>query len=195
MRRNTTILLYDGRIEMVENIKIGDLLMGDDSMPREVRQIFNDRKKTYRVNDTSLYITDKHVLCFMYQDIPSLCMHKRDNVFRVHHCVSIINDLNLNIIKNDTDKSFSIKKLGSFEAKTQADDYYIKLNQEFSQTYLLFESNIIGYKKRPVVYHNKLYLYKIELNTISYFGDFVSGTNHRFLLGDFTVTHDVVVVW
>jgi len=33
---NTPILMYDGTIKMVQDVKIGDLLMGDDSTPRKV---------------------------------------------------------------------------------------------------------------------------------------------------------------
>lgn len=33
---NTLVLMYDGTIKMVQNIKVGDLLMGDDSTPRKV---------------------------------------------------------------------------------------------------------------------------------------------------------------
>ena len=36
LAKDTPILMYDGTIKMVQNVKIGDLLMGDDSTPRTV---------------------------------------------------------------------------------------------------------------------------------------------------------------
>ena len=34
--KNTPILMYDGKIKLVQDINIGDLLMGDDSTPRKI---------------------------------------------------------------------------------------------------------------------------------------------------------------
>ena len=33
---NTPVLMYDGTIKMVQNIKVGDMIMGDDSTPRKI---------------------------------------------------------------------------------------------------------------------------------------------------------------
>ena len=37
---NTEILIYDGTIKLVQNIVKGDILMGNDSTPRNVLNIF-----------------------------------------------------------------------------------------------------------------------------------------------------------
>ena len=47
--KGTEVLMYDGTYKKVENIIIGDLLMGDDSTPREVLSLARGQEKMYRV--------------------------------------------------------------------------------------------------------------------------------------------------
>ena len=39
--KDTPVLMYDGTIKMVQDIKVGDLLMGPDSKQRKVTELFN----------------------------------------------------------------------------------------------------------------------------------------------------------
>jgi len=41
--KDTPILMYDGSIKMVQDIQIGDLIMGDDSTPRTVLSLARGR--------------------------------------------------------------------------------------------------------------------------------------------------------
>ena len=50
---NTPILMYDGTIKMVQDIKIGDILMGDDSKPRNVLKLARGREQMYQVSQVS----------------------------------------------------------------------------------------------------------------------------------------------
>ena len=63
---NTEVLLYDGSIKMVQNIIIGDKLMGDDSKPRNVLSITRGREQMYKIinmNDNSYYnVNASHIL-------------------------------------------------------------------------------------------------------------------------------------
>jgi len=47
--KGTDILMYDGSIKKVEDICIGDLLMGDDSTPREVLELHRGQDKMYKI--------------------------------------------------------------------------------------------------------------------------------------------------
>lgn len=47
--RNTPILLHDGRIKMVQDIVVGDLLMGDDSTPRQVLSLATGEDEMYDI--------------------------------------------------------------------------------------------------------------------------------------------------
>lgn len=63
---NTPILMYDGTIKMVQNIKEGEQLMGDDSKPRTVMSLARGRDKMYTViqeNGDSYIVNSEHILC------------------------------------------------------------------------------------------------------------------------------------
>ena len=45
----TLVMLYDGSCVPVENIAVGDLLMGDDSLPREVVSLCAGREEMFRI--------------------------------------------------------------------------------------------------------------------------------------------------
>ena len=46
---NTPILMYDGSIKMVQDVKVNDLLMGDDSTPRKVNFLARGKQKMCRI--------------------------------------------------------------------------------------------------------------------------------------------------
>ncbi len=48
--KGTKVMLYNGQFELVENIKIGDLLMGDDSTPRKVLSLSRGREQMYKIS-------------------------------------------------------------------------------------------------------------------------------------------------
>jgi len=50
---NTPVLMYDGTIKMVQDIKEGEKLMGDDSKPRTVLATSKGLDKLYRVKQNS----------------------------------------------------------------------------------------------------------------------------------------------
>lgn len=63
--KDTPILMYDGTIKMVQNIKIGDLLMGDDSTPRRVLTLAHGREELFQViqsNGESYIVNKSHIL-------------------------------------------------------------------------------------------------------------------------------------
>lgn len=51
--KNTPVLMYDGTIKMVQDIVVGDVLMGDDSTPRNVLTLARGRETMYKIKDLS----------------------------------------------------------------------------------------------------------------------------------------------
>jgi len=47
---NTPIIMYDGMIKMVQNIKVGDLLMGDNLTPRIVLSLATGTEQMYKIS-------------------------------------------------------------------------------------------------------------------------------------------------
>ena len=47
--KGTKVLMYDGTLKNVEDIIIGDILMGDDNTPRNVEQLYNGTDQLYKI--------------------------------------------------------------------------------------------------------------------------------------------------
>jgi ATP-dependent Lon protease len=63
--KNTPILMYDGTIKMVQDIKVGEKIMGDDSMPRNVLSLARGKEKMFKIRQISGcdYVVNKsHIL-------------------------------------------------------------------------------------------------------------------------------------
>lgn len=63
--KGTKILMYDGTIKNVEDVVIGDKLMGDDSKPRNVLSLARGREMLYKVSHPkteSYTINESHIL-------------------------------------------------------------------------------------------------------------------------------------
>jgi len=59
------VLFYEGRVEIAKNVKVGDLLMGDDSKPRRVLNISQGESIMYKVKQTKgddYIVNENHVL-------------------------------------------------------------------------------------------------------------------------------------
>ena len=65
--KDTPIMLYDGSIKLVQDIVVGDQLMGDDSTPRLVTSLARGRETMYKVvprsrNHNSYIVNKSHIL-------------------------------------------------------------------------------------------------------------------------------------
>lgn len=63
--RDTKILMYDGTIKLVQDVVVGDLLMGDDSMPRTVLSLARGREQMYKIkpeNGDDYIVNESHIL-------------------------------------------------------------------------------------------------------------------------------------
>jgi len=69
--KGTPIMMFDGTIKLVENIKVGDFLMGDDSTPRTVTSLAKGRDKMYdiiSVKGEKYTVNEEHILCLKNQN-------------------------------------------------------------------------------------------------------------------------------
>ena len=84
---NTPILMYDGSIKMVQDIKNGDVLMGDDSTPRNVLSLARGKEEMFEISHTlhnESYIVNKsHILTLKMSDNKKLIDRKNRNSFVV----------------------------------------------------------------------------------------------------------------
>jgi hypothetical protein len=68
--KNTPILMHDGTIKLVQDIRIGDLLMGDDSTQRKILSLARGMEMMYRVKtDAGEYIVNQsHILSLKFNN-------------------------------------------------------------------------------------------------------------------------------
>ena len=68
---DTLILMYDGTIKKVQDIKVGDIIMGDDSTPRNVLTLGSGKDDMYDIiseNGDKYTVNSEHILCLKYYD-------------------------------------------------------------------------------------------------------------------------------
>jgi replicative DNA helicase len=66
MKKGTKLICYDGSIKNIENIKVGDLLMGDDSTPRRVLSTCSGIDELFKIipwQGDSYSVNKEHILC------------------------------------------------------------------------------------------------------------------------------------
>jgi len=71
-KSNTPIIMYDGTIKMIQDIKIGDLLMGDDSTHRTVLNTISGTGKMYDIKSRKFdtyTVTENHILSLKVDNI------------------------------------------------------------------------------------------------------------------------------
>ena len=63
--KGTRVIMYDGTLKNVENIKVGDKLMGDDSTPRNVISLAHGREMMYwvrQIRGIDYRVNESHIL-------------------------------------------------------------------------------------------------------------------------------------
>ena len=84
--KDTPILMFDGSIKMVQDIQLGEILMGDDSTPRTVLTLGNGRDIMYKVTNVkgeSYTVNSEHILCLKYSNNKYILDDKKYKRYRV----------------------------------------------------------------------------------------------------------------
>jgi superfamily II DNA or RNA helicase len=91
--KDTKILMYDGTFKNVQDVNVGDLLMGDDSMPRNVLTLARGREQMYKISSKkgdSYTCNESHILSLKSSSTHSKTIKKGDVID-----ISVIDFLNL----------------------------------------------------------------------------------------------------
>ena len=247
---NTNILMFDGKIKKVQDIKVGDLIMGDDSTSRTILSTCTGQEMLYKVipekyPDDSYIVNESHILSLKLStnqiyDISVtdyLKLNKPNELlgYRVpiefkttmieidpyiigYSCISqeitIPNNYKYNskdirlkvlagiidyhnnykiIVKNEfiiDDVIYLSRSLGFAANKMNYDNYFATIIHGENLD-LIPLKNI---KLKQIKDENAL-VTKIKLEKLSvgnYYGFEIDG-NKRFVLGDFTVTHNTTM--
>lgn len=227
---NTPILMYDGSIKMVQDIKVGECLMGDDSTPRKVLSLATGKDDMYDIffNYGKYCVNSEHILCL--KDV-------NDNVVEIPVCDYLKLDkseqeslrgytVGVSFPSIPTKKSpyaiglmVGAAKIDKIPDEYKINDRNIRLNvimgllDTVDQTDIgdnNIELSITGTLAEDVIYILRslgICVYKTLNDTVNiclkkseaisvsyvnhdtYYGFTLDG-NNRYLLGDFTVTHN-----
>lgn len=143
--KDTPVLMYDGSIKLVQDIIVGDLLMGDDSKSRTVLTLARGREMMYRISDSS---------------------SKNFYIANESHILSLKHSI--------TNKIYDIELRD-----------YLKLEE-------VERNAIYGYRIKNDYFSQLYAISVIPLKVDDYYGFEIDG-NRRFVLGDYTVTHNTVM--
>ena len=126
-KKDTPIILADGSIKLVQDIQVGDFLMGDDSKPRTVLSLARGRDKMYDiipVKGEKYTVNQEHILCLRASGFPKL---SRSNY-------KSNTNYNIQWLENNEfqSKTFTFNKENEMDIKIAAEKFYenIKLNKE-----------------------------------------------------------------
>jgi len=64
--RDTGIIMYDGSVKKIQDISVGDLIMGDDSTPRKVLSLARGKDNMYEISNVKgdrYVVNSHHILC------------------------------------------------------------------------------------------------------------------------------------
>ena len=144
MAKDTPILMYDGTIKMVQDIQVGDLLLGDNSGPRTVLSLARGRDKMYDivpVKGDKYTVNQEHILCLRASGFPKFSCNASA---RVHN-------YNIQWIENNTfmSKSFSFTDENREEKKQLAHQFFKTIQQNSATNDNVLEIEVKEYVKLP----------------------------------------------
>lgn len=154
-KKDTEILMYDGSIKLVQDIKVGDKVMGDDSTPRKVLNLTKGNDYLYKITPTKgedIYVNKEHILCLKLSS------------FGVSYSLKYSKNLPYNI--RILDKENKKLKSKGFSTREEAQEYLNNMTEEDNileisvEEYLnkstKFKSNLKLYRKGVEFIHKKI---------------------------------------
>ena len=151
---DTPVMMYDGSIKPVQDVKVGDKLMGDDSKPRNVLSLARGREKMYRivpVKGDSYIVNESHILSLKHSGLGSIA-----TVSNADGSISYKSRRFNNVSKSNKFKSFktpeeACKYLKSFAEGDMITDISVKDYLKLSYN---IKKNLKGYRV-PVTFPHK----------------------------------------
>ena len=86
LAKGTKILMFDGTLKNVEDIQVGDVIMGDDSSPRNILALGRGKDQMYRIDDVkgeTYTVNSEHILTLKYTNSKIIQDDKKNGRYRV----------------------------------------------------------------------------------------------------------------
>jgi len=197
----TFVKMYNNSIKKVENIKIGDVLMGDDYKPRTVKHLYRGQEKMYKINqiDGNNYIVNgahRLSLKFMYDMTLKIDNLKKYTItwYEFSNKFGIIEKIKY-FNSNEINKEFDIVNFNKNNINMIPNGHiinipvnlYLKLHNDIKKLLYGYKSTLIKSKNlNDYILHTLTEISIENLNENNYYGFELTG-NQKYLLMDNTV--------
>ena len=158
--KNTEIIMYDGTKKLVQDITESDILMGDDSTPRNIIQLFRGKSKMYRIipkKGDSFVVNEDHKISLKVtlSSCPRITTTSKE--YRVKWLE--------NIFKTEADGCIAAAKEKCFQEEEECIKYieYLKTNKNVLQMDDVIDVQVKNYINFNMKNLN-LYLFKVAVN-------------------------------
>ena len=170
----TKVLMYDGTTQTIENIKKGDLVMGDDSLHRTVLDTHSGYDMMYKITNQfreSYIVNSEHILSLVCHYKPVI--NDRKGSFKIKWFDNKIFKIRYKIFKyNDNNKENVYKKLVYHLAKNTSEIVNIPIT-----TYLSLSNTIKSFFKG---YQTSVYFKENELEINPYLYGLIVNKHYKY---------------
>lgn len=175
--KGSQIKMYDGTNKLVEDIKIGDKLMGDDSKERNVLELFRGKDKMFKITPIkgdSFIVNQNHVLSLKASNTISHSWSNKESRFKLgwheyHNGIIVNKGMNFAV---RTEKRILYKKsVKYYDTKENAlIDIGIKKMELMNSQNVIHKGDVVDIKLcdfmkiRKKIGERNFYLYKVHVN-------------------------------
>ena len=186
---NTKIKMYNGSIKLVQDVTIGDKLMGDDGRERNVQELFRGQDTMYKVKVNgkldSFVVNENHVLSLKFSNVSSKVARNDGSVKYFWYELDGINEPKQysKIYKKIED----IEEISNAIKENDVIDIKIKDLLEWDSCWLENGSVMLYTYGSRLVKNLSFSLEKIGID--DFYGFELDG-NHRYITADYIVHHN-----
>jgi hypothetical protein len=177
--KGTIVRLFNGGLKKIEDIVIGDLLMGDDSNPRKVLSLYEGMGNLFRIKQSrgcDYYIDEQQMLSLEKQDEGSIIWDQKKIAYRVDWSENhqprmqffFVRDMRLpatetqKLEDDDDDDNMEALKLIALKNATHFLDA-IKTKSTYSMKGSTIDLSLSDYLSRSDIWKSKYFAYKANI--------------------------------
>lgn len=189
----TKVLMYDGTIKNVEDIKVGEQVMGDDSTPRNVLETHSGTDKMYKVENKkgeSYTVNSHHILSLKWPAKKFMFERKGRTSFQVRY----FDKNKIRVIHKDFSYRNKDKDKVYEEAKRYydniIDDLYVDIPiKEYLELSKKYKENLLGYQVSALTFPEQNVELPIDPYMIGYWLGDGTSLSSDITTQDSTVLH------